>query len=91
VQRRSPLRKAQRTRLYRVTELVGRWSMVDVFVVALMAALVQVGALATIEPGGGALAFATVVILTMLAAMSFDARLIWDEYGEHYGTAQQAR
>jgi paraquat-inducible protein A len=91
VQRRSPLRKAQRTRLYRVTELVGRWSMVDVFVVALMAALVQVGALATIEPGGGALAFATVVILTMLAAMSFDARLIWDQYGETHGIAQQPR
>jgi len=91
VQRRSPLRRAQRTRLYRLTELVGRWSMVDVFVVALMAALVQVGALATIEPGGGALAFAAVVILTMLAAMSFDARLIWDEYGKQDGIAEQAR
>jgi paraquat-inducible protein A len=88
VQRRSPLRRAQRTRLYRLTELVGRWSMVDVFVVALMAALVQIGALATIEPGGGALAFAAVVILTMLAAMSFDSRLIWDEYGENYGVAE---
>jgi paraquat-inducible protein A len=89
VQRHSLLRKAQRTRLYRVTELVGRWSMVDVFVVALMAALVQVGALATIEPGGGALAFASVVILTMLAAMSFDARLIWDQHGEPSGLAEQ--
>jgi len=78
VQRRSPFRKQQRTRLYRITELVGRWSMVDVFVVALLAALVQVGALATIEPGAGARAFASVVILTMFAAMSFDPRLIWD-------------
>ena len=91
VQRKSPLRMAQRTRLYRVTELVGRWSMVDVFVVALMAALVQVGALATIEPGGGALAFAAVVILTMLAAMNFDARLIWDQYGEQHGIAEHTR
>ena len=91
VQRKSRLRKAQRTRLYRLTELVGRWSMVDVFVVALMAALVQVGAHATIEPGGGALAFATVVILTMLAAMSSDARLNWDQYGEQHGIAEQPR
>ncbi len=91
VQRRSPLRRVQRTRLYRLTELVGRWSMVDVFVVSLMAALVQVGALATIEPGGGALAFASVVILTMLAAMSFDARLIWDQYGEQDGIAEKPR
>jgi paraquat-inducible protein A len=78
VQRRSPLRKQQRTRLYRLTELVGRWSMVDVFVVALLVALVQVGNLATIEPGIGAIAFASVVILTMFAAMCFDPRLIWD-------------
>ncbi len=79
VQRRSPLRKAQRTRLYRIIEMVGRWSMVDIFVVALMAALVQAGNLATIIPGPGALAFASVVILTIFAAMSFDPRLIWDK------------
>ena len=78
VQRRSPLRMPQRTRLYRLIELVGRWSMVDIFVVALLAALVQVGALATIRPGIGAIAFTSVVILTMLAALSFDPRLIWD-------------
>ena len=85
VQRKSPLRKNQRTRLYRITELVGRWSMVDVFVVALMAALVQVGELATIQPAMGAVAFASVVILTMLAAMAFDPRLIWDYHGVHDG------
>jgi paraquat-inducible protein A len=79
VQRGSHLRRAQRTRLYRIVELVGRWSMVDIFVVALLAALVQVGALATIEPGVGAIAFTSVVILTMFAAMSFDPRLIWDQ------------
>jgi paraquat-inducible protein A len=78
VQRRSPFRKHQRTKLYRITELVGRWSMVDVFVVALLVALVQVGQLATIEPGVGAIAFASVVILTMVAALRFDPRLIWD-------------
>jgi paraquat-inducible protein A len=78
VQRKSRLRTAQRTRLYRLVELVGRWSMVDIFVVALLAALVQAGALATIEPGIGALAFTAVVILSMFAAMSFDPRLIWD-------------
>jgi len=85
VQRKSPLRKNQRTRLYRITELVGRWSMVDVFVVALMAALVQVGELATIQPAMGAVAFASVVILTMLAAMAFDPRLIWDNHGVQHG------
>jgi paraquat-inducible protein A len=85
VQRKSPLRRNQRTRLYRVTELVGRWSMVDVFVVALMAALVQVGELATIQPSMGAVAFASVVILTMLAAMAFDPRLIWDNHGVDNG------
>ena len=85
VQRKSPLRKNQRTRLYRITELVGRWSMVDVFVVALMAALVQVGELATIQPAMGAVAFASVVILTMLAAMAFDPRLIWDYHGVRDG------
>lgn len=66
------------TVLYRLTEIVGRWSMVDVFVVAILVTLVQLGRLMTIEPGPAALAFAGVVILTMLAAMSFDPRLIWD-------------
>jgi paraquat-inducible protein A len=78
VQRRSRIRHRERTVLYRVTELIGRWSMVDVFVVAVLAALVQMGNLATIYPGPGASAFAAVVVLTMLAAQSFDPRLIWD-------------
>ncbi|VAW74648.1 Paraquat-inducible protein A [hydrothermal vent metagenome] len=78
VHRKSRLRRRERTRLYRITELVGRWSMVDVFVVALLAALVHLGVLADITPGPGARAFAVVVILTMLSAMSFDPRLIWD-------------
>ncbi len=71
-------RPSRLTRLYLLTELVGRWSMVDVFVVAILVALIQLGALMSIYPGAAALAFAGVVILTMLAAMSFDPRLIWD-------------
>ena len=55
--------------------------MVDVFVVAILVAVVQFGSLMTIEPGPAALAFASVVILTMLAAMSFDPRLLWDSAG----------
>ncbi len=66
------------TRLYRVTELIGRWSMVDVFVVAILVGVVQLGSVMSIQPGAGALAFLGVVILTMLAAMSFDPRLVWD-------------
>ena len=66
------------TRLFRLTELVGRWSMIDVFVVAVMAALVQLGNVMTIEAGPATLAFAGVVIATMLAANSFDPRLVWD-------------
>ncbi len=66
------------TRLYRATELIGRWSMVDVFVVAILVGVVQLGSVLTIEPGPGAFAFAGMVVLTMLAAHAFDPRLIWD-------------
>lgn len=79
VQRSSAFRPLDRTRLYRVTELVGAWSMVDVFLVAILTALVNLGALATIRPGIGVTFFAAVVVLTMLAAHSFDPRLIWDK------------
>jgi len=71
-------RLQERTVLYRITEFIGRWSMVDVFVVTILVALVQLGGILSFEPGGGALAFAGVVIFTMFAAMSFDPRLIWD-------------
>lgn len=67
-------------RLYHLTELVGRWSMVDVFVVAILVALVQVGALSSVLPGPAILSFAAVVVLTMFAAMSFDPRLLWDRH-----------
>lgn len=74
-----PLR--ERTLVYRVTELIGRWSMVDVFMVSILAALVKLGNIAAVEPGFGAVAFCGVVILTMLSAMAFDPRLIWDRAG----------
>lgn len=78
VQRRSTWRPKDRTQLYRITEAVGRWSMVDIYVVTILVALVNLGALATIEAGPGAAFFAAVVVITMIAAMSFDPRLIWD-------------
>lgn len=76
--RRSSWRPRDRTRLYRATELIGAWSMVDVFLVGLLAGLVSLGVLASIEPGLGATFFGAAVVLTMLAAHSFDPRLIWD-------------
>ena len=78
VQRRSARSPRGRTRVYRVLELVGRWSMLDVYVITWLAALVQIQSLATITPGPGAMAFGAVVVLTMLATRSFDPRLIWD-------------
>ena len=82
VQRRSTWRPLERTRLYRLVELVGRWSMVDVFVVALMVELVQLKSLATISAGPGVVAFGAVVVLTIFAAEAFDPRLIWDPLGD---------
>ncbi len=82
VQRRSTWLPVQRTRLYRLVELVGRWSMLDIYVVTILAALVQIGSLATIKAGPAALAFGAVVVLTMFAAMQFDPRLIWDPLQE---------
>ena len=67
----------KRMRWFRVVELIGRWSMIDVFVVAVMVALIQAGVLLSIQPGPAALAFAAVVVLTMLAAMTFDPRALW--------------
>ncbi|MBB1487783.1 PqiA/YebS family transporter subunit [Oceanospirillum sediminis] len=71
-----------RTRMYRLTEFIGRWSMIDVFVVAVLVALVQLGGLISIQPGIATLAFAGVVVLTMLSAMNFDPRLIWDSLSQ---------
>ena len=73
-----------RTKLLRAVEFVGRWSMLDVFVVTILVSLVQFEGLATVIPGAGAMAFAAVVVLTMLAAQSFDSRLMWDAMGTHH-------
>jgi paraquat-inducible protein A len=78
VHRSSRWRPVERTRLYRLTEAIGRWSMVDIYVVTILVALVKLGNLATIEAGPAAVFFGGVVVLTMLAAESFDPRLIWD-------------
>jgi len=78
VQRKDPMHKKSRQKLYDLTELIGKWSMVDVYVVALMIALVHFGGLTQIKAGAGANYFLLVVIITMIAAMQFDPRLIWD-------------
>jgi paraquat-inducible protein A len=75
----------ERARLYRATELVGKWSMTDVFVVAILVALISLGGLLVITPGAAAIAFGGVVVVTMIAAHSFDPRLIWDQLGEADG------
>lgn len=69
----------QRHKLFDFVEFIGRWSMIDVFVVAILSALVQLDAVATINPGIAAVSFALSVIFTMLAAQSFDPRMIWDD------------
>jgi paraquat-inducible protein A len=77
-QRRSRRDPRRRTRLHRLMSLIGRWSMVDIFVGALLVSLVQFKTVAQIHPGPGAIAFGAVVILTMLASLSYDPRLTWD-------------
>ena len=78
VQRRSGANQHERHKAYEVVEFIGRWSMIDVFVVAILSALVQLDTIATINPGIAAVSFALSVIFTMLAAQAFDSRLIWD-------------
>lgn len=81
VQRRSHWRRHERARLYRMLEAVGHWSMLDVFVVALLVGLVRFHSIAEVLPGPGIAAFGLVVILTMLSSLSLDPRLIWDTPG----------
>jgi paraquat-inducible protein A len=83
VHARASWRLHERARLFRLLELVGRWSMLDIYVVAILVALVQLRSLATMEAGPGALAFGAVVVLSMLAAQAFDPRLLWDAAGEN--------
>lgn len=78
---RSGLR--QRTRLYRIVDSVGRWSMIDVFMISILTALVRMGRLLSVDPGPAAIAFCAVVILTILATASFDPRLMWDAAGRN--------
>ena len=80
-QRGSQARLVDRTRLYRLVDIIGRWSMIDVFMVSILVALVQMGVLAQVTPGFGGVFFAAVVILTMSASFSFDPRLMWDAAG----------
>jgi paraquat-inducible protein A len=74
----STVRLHDRTVLYRIVDAIGRWSMIDIFMESILVALVQFGSLASVYPGPGAIAFAAVVILTMLASHSFDPRVMWD-------------
>ncbi len=78
MQRRSRWRTHDRTVFYRFVEFVGHWSMLDIFMISILVALVKLEALSTIEAAPGAIWFAAVVVLTMLAAASFDPRLMWD-------------
>lgn len=78
VQRHQRLSPKQRILMYRFIEWIGRWSMLDIFVIAILVALVNFGNVTTIEAGPAAAAFCAVVIMTMLAALTFDPRLIWD-------------
>ncbi len=78
--RRAPTwRRLERARLYRLIETVGHWSMLDVYVVVLLAATVRFGSIASVDAGPGLLAFAAVVVLTLLATWSFDPKMIWQE------------
>jgi len=88
-QRRMRWEPLQRTRLYRMVEFVGKWSMLDIFVVAMLAQLVQFSSLAAIEAGPGAIAFAAVVVVTMFAALSFDSRLLWDPLEQRCHTGEK--
>jgi paraquat-inducible protein A len=82
VHSKSIWRPRDRTLLYRATEVVGAWSMVDIYLVGLLSSLVSLDAISTIRPGIGAIFFAGVVVVTMFAAHSFDPRLIWDSVKE---------
>ena len=78
VRRVTLLSAHRRQQLYEIVEYIGRWSMIDVFVVAILSALVQLNVVASVNPGPAALAFALSVIFTMLSAQAFDPRMIWD-------------
>jgi paraquat-inducible protein A len=80
--RADKIKQYELTKLYRVTEFIGKWSMVDVFVVAILVALIQLGEIMSIKVGFAATAFAGVVIMTMISAHQFDTRILWDKVDE---------
>ena len=80
IQFRLPLAPMQAMKLYRVVSGIGRWSLLDLFMISILVALVDMGIVAQVTAGPGSTAFATVVVVTMVAARSFDPRLIWDAY-----------
>lgn len=84
---RNPTRVSNHRRqfIYEVVEYIGRWSMIDIFVVAILSALVQLNTLASINPGAASIFFALSVIFTMLSAQAFDSRMIWDAQGQQEG------
>ena len=84
VQRKSKWRPRDRTQLYQITHAIGRWSMVDIYVVTILVALVKLGFFADIEAGPAAVFFASVVVISIFAADSFDPRLIWDALEEKH-------
>ena len=84
VQRKSTWRPLDSTRLYRIIEIIGKWSMVDIYVITIMMALIKLGGLASFDAGPAAVFFGTMVVVTMFAAMSFDPRLIWDCMEENH-------
>ena len=90
-QRGSAWRLGTRTRLYRVIEFIGRWSMIDVFMISILTAVVHLGFVANVTPEPGVLAFAAVVIITMFAAITFDPRLMWDAAGRNPAVAPARR
>lgn len=87
VTRASGLSAARRTQIHEIVDYIGRWSMIDVFVVAILTALVQLSVIVSITPGPAAVSFAASVIFTMLSAQSFDSRLIWDRIETAAGQA----
>lgn len=90
-QRGSSWRRPERAKLYHIIEIIGRWSMLDVFVVSLLTGLVQIQGFAVINAGVGIAAFGSVVVLTMLASLSFDPRLTWDSRQEQQQEAERER
>ncbi|WP_239692580.1 paraquat-inducible protein A [Microbulbifer mangrovi] len=82
VQRRWDVSPRQAMRIYRVVNAIGRWSLLDLFMISILVALVDMGAIAEVAAGAGSTAFATVVVVTMFAVRAFDPRLVWDVYEE---------